>query len=184
MARTFIPIPQMWPKITPLTQACTWDKGWQEHPTKYPILDIVHRPVFQLKHSISETGFCLHLQVEPTQLVPIDRAGLCLRIGPEAESTPIYWALLSRFHLKTEIEAVDLLGQIYYYLKLQSLVFEYKLCNFSNCDGILTNLAEKVSDICIPNRLHGDTTHASSIFLCTLNLCTCVALGQTNLTTG
>jgi hypothetical protein len=29
---------------------------------------------FYLKHNVSETGFCLRFQVEPTQLSPIDRA--------------------------------------------------------------------------------------------------------------
>jgi hypothetical protein len=42
------------------------------------ILDIIHRPVFYLKHDVSETGFCLHLRVELTQLGPIDTASLCL----------------------------------------------------------------------------------------------------------
>jgi hypothetical protein len=32
------------------------------------ILDIIYRPVFFLKHHVLETGFCLHLQVEPTEL--------------------------------------------------------------------------------------------------------------------
>jgi hypothetical protein len=27
------------------------------------MLDIIHRPVLYLKHNVSETGFCLHLQV-------------------------------------------------------------------------------------------------------------------------
>jgi hypothetical protein len=36
-------------------------------------LDINSRPVFYLKHNVSETGFCLRLQVKPTQLGPIDR---------------------------------------------------------------------------------------------------------------
>jgi hypothetical protein len=38
------------------------------------ILDIIHRPVFHLKHNVSETGFCLHLPVEPMRLGPIDGA--------------------------------------------------------------------------------------------------------------
>jgi hypothetical protein len=42
------------------------------------ILDIINRPVFHLKHHVSETGFCLRLQVEPTQLGSTDRAILCL----------------------------------------------------------------------------------------------------------
>jgi hypothetical protein len=33
------------------------------------ILDIIHRPVFYMKH-ISETTFCIRLQVEHTQLGP------------------------------------------------------------------------------------------------------------------
>jgi hypothetical protein len=38
--------------------------------------DIVHRPVFYLKHYVSETGFFLRLQMKPTQSGPIDRASL------------------------------------------------------------------------------------------------------------
>jgi hypothetical protein len=40
------------------------------------ILDIIHRPVFYLKQDFSDTGFCLRLQVEPTQMGPTDRATL------------------------------------------------------------------------------------------------------------
>jgi hypothetical protein len=43
------------------------------------ILDIIHRPVFCLKHNVSETGFCLRLQLQPTQVVPTDRARFYLR---------------------------------------------------------------------------------------------------------
>jgi hypothetical protein len=32
------------------------------------ILDIILRPVFYLKHDVSDTAFCLRLQVEPTQI--------------------------------------------------------------------------------------------------------------------
>jgi hypothetical protein len=32
------------------------------------ILDIINRPVFNLKHDVLETGFCLCLHVEPTQV--------------------------------------------------------------------------------------------------------------------
>jgi hypothetical protein len=43
-------------------------------------LDIIHRLVhFLKKHNVSETGFCLRLQVKPTQLDPIDRASPYLR---------------------------------------------------------------------------------------------------------
>jgi hypothetical protein len=35
------------------------------------ILDIIHRPFFYLKHDVSETGFCLRLQVISIQFVPI-----------------------------------------------------------------------------------------------------------------
>jgi hypothetical protein len=49
-------------------------------------LDIVHRfvssknrPVYFSKHIFSETGFCLRLQVKPTQLGPIDRTSPYLR---------------------------------------------------------------------------------------------------------
>jgi hypothetical protein len=44
------------------------------------ILDIIHRPVFYLKHGVSETGFFLRLQVEPTQSVSASVSGLALSI--------------------------------------------------------------------------------------------------------
>jgi hypothetical protein len=34
------------------------------------ILDVIHRPVFYLKRDVSDNGFCLRLQVEPTQFGP------------------------------------------------------------------------------------------------------------------
>jgi hypothetical protein len=40
------------------------------------ILDIIHRPVFYLKHSVSEIGFWLRFQVEPSYFGPIDIARL------------------------------------------------------------------------------------------------------------
>jgi hypothetical protein len=51
---------------------------------------------FILKHDVSETGFCLHLQVEPIRVGPVVRASLNGVWG--------YWAHLSRSHLKTETE--------------------------------------------------------------------------------
>jgi hypothetical protein len=41
--------------------------------TNIMLLDIIQGPVF-IKNNVSETGFCLFVQVEPSQLVPIDRA--------------------------------------------------------------------------------------------------------------
>jgi hypothetical protein len=37
-----------------------------------------HRPVYIPKDNVSETGFCLRLQVKPTQLGRIDIASPCL----------------------------------------------------------------------------------------------------------
>jgi hypothetical protein len=50
---------------------------------------------FYLKRDFSETVSCPLIQVEPTQVGPIDRASLCLRAPP---TTPI------GLHLKTETE--------------------------------------------------------------------------------
>jgi hypothetical protein len=41
--------------------------------------DNISRPLFDLKHGISETGFCLRLQVEPTYVDRIDRGSPSLR---------------------------------------------------------------------------------------------------------
>jgi hypothetical protein len=43
------------------------------------VLDIIHCPFFYLKCIVSETGFCLRIQVEATQTDPIERASLCFR---------------------------------------------------------------------------------------------------------
>jgi hypothetical protein len=53
------------------------------------ILDIINGPVFYWKHYISDTAFCLGLQIEPTRMGHVGRASLSLR-------------RLSKFHLKTE----------------------------------------------------------------------------------
>jgi hypothetical protein len=84
------------------------------------ILDFICRPVFYLKHNVSEAEFCLRFQVEPTQLGPTDRPTPCLRNQllfvelcwfvkpywcccwcPQTQTSSIYSAQLSRFHLKT-----------------------------------------------------------------------------------
>jgi hypothetical protein len=43
-----------------------------------PVLNIIHCPVFYLKHDVSESGFCLRFQV-----------------GQEAEISSNYWTQLS-----------------------------------------------------------------------------------------
>jgi hypothetical protein len=50
------------------------------------------RPVYVAKHNVSETGFCLRLQVTPTQ------------IG----TSSIYWTQLNRCYLKTVTEVQSL----------------------------------------------------------------------------
>jgi hypothetical protein len=49
-----------------------------------PVFIWKHRPVYFSKHNVSDTGFCLRLQVKPTQLGPIDRASPYLRNDPES----------------------------------------------------------------------------------------------------
>jgi hypothetical protein len=53
--------------------------------TTITILWIIHRPVYYLKHDISETLFSLRLQVEPIQLGPINIAGL----SPSDRKNPV-----------------------------------------------------------------------------------------------
>jgi hypothetical protein len=38
------------------------------------IMVITHRPVFYFEHNVSEIGFCLRLQVEPSQMGPLGTA--------------------------------------------------------------------------------------------------------------
>jgi hypothetical protein len=46
-------------------------------------LDIIYRPVFYLNYDVSETLFCLRLQVEPTQMGQIE-SNLCFRTCPDS----------------------------------------------------------------------------------------------------
>jgi hypothetical protein len=74
---------------------------WKLSPYKsIIILDSIQRPVFYLKHDVSETEFCLRRQMEPSQMGPIKRASLFLR------TSSLFWAQLSRFHLKTKTESI------------------------------------------------------------------------------
>jgi hypothetical protein len=50
------------------------------------ILNIIHRPLFYLKHDISETGSHLRFRLERTHLWPIDRATIYLRTGDRIQS--------------------------------------------------------------------------------------------------
>jgi hypothetical protein len=52
-----------WRHLEPLTRQYT----------TLTVLDIIRCPVFYLKQSVSETGLCFRLQVEPTQLGRVDR---------------------------------------------------------------------------------------------------------------
>jgi hypothetical protein len=45
----------------------SWESFWLFNITM-TILNIIQRPVFHLKHDVSETGFCLHFQVETIML--------------------------------------------------------------------------------------------------------------------
>jgi hypothetical protein len=102
------------------------------------ILDIIHRPVFSLKYNVSETGFFLRLEVEPSQMglsdelvsVPRDRANLCLRTPA---TTPIRFitvdcSQLSRFHLKTHSSPRNVVFQIK----------DRKMDNVQNCKTLTT----------------------------------------------
>jgi hypothetical protein len=44
-------------------------------------MEMIHLPIFYLKHNASESGFCLRLPVEPTQFHRVRRQGLALSIG-------------------------------------------------------------------------------------------------------
>jgi hypothetical protein len=52
--------------------------------TTITILDTAHRPVFYMNHDVSDTGFNLRLQVEPTEFGltdPVRRQRLVPSIG-------------------------------------------------------------------------------------------------------
>jgi hypothetical protein len=52
-----------------------------------PVFILKHCPVYITKHNVSETGFCLRLQVKPIQLGRIDRPSPYLgRQNPVSET--------------------------------------------------------------------------------------------------
>jgi hypothetical protein len=57
-----------------------------------------NRPVYFSKHNVSETLFCLRLQVKPTQLGPIDRASPYHRTGRWIMSRNIIFILMYHRH--------------------------------------------------------------------------------------
>jgi hypothetical protein len=59
----------------------------QHRNTSVIILDIIDHFVFYFKHDISVTGFCIRLDVEPTQLDPIDRASL----SPDKSKSKLFY---------------------------------------------------------------------------------------------
>jgi hypothetical protein len=71
-------------------------------------LHIIHRPVLYLKHVLSETKFCLPIQVEPICFGSVDRPSLCFGCfagvcrEKERETGSICCAQLIEFHLKKE----------------------------------------------------------------------------------
>jgi hypothetical protein len=72
------------PKVSLQRRTEWWN--WKISPQKRQVMgititipEILHRPVFYLKHDISKTGFCLRLQVERIQVGTKDRDSLCLR---------------------------------------------------------------------------------------------------------
>jgi hypothetical protein len=71
----------------------------EEYTSNYHSSRHYLRTYIILEHDVSETSFCLRLQVEPTQWSPTPRASLSLRTAAtrETEIISIYWAQLSRF---------------------------------------------------------------------------------------
>jgi hypothetical protein len=69
--------------VVDLIGTCTENKREDEYCVfgHYPLSIFIERrrPVYFSKHRVSETGFCLRLQVKPTQLGPVDRASPYLR---------------------------------------------------------------------------------------------------------
>jgi hypothetical protein len=47
-------------------------------PITITVFDVIHLSVFYLKHDVSEVGFCLRFQVEPTQMGLKEILCLCL----------------------------------------------------------------------------------------------------------
>jgi hypothetical protein len=56
----------------------------------FNIPDIVHRPVFYMKHNVSGTGFCLLILLGPIQVGPIHKA------------SSVDWIQLGMYRLKTD----------------------------------------------------------------------------------
>jgi hypothetical protein len=58
--------------------------------------------LYFIKKHVSETGFCIHPQVERIQMGPPQRISLKLDQEREREPSSFYWAHQSRLNLKTD----------------------------------------------------------------------------------
>jgi hypothetical protein len=83
------------------------------------LLNNIHHPVYVSKHSVSETGHCLHPQVKPTLLGPIGRA------------SPYLWILFKSIR-------VDLKGQL----------FKLGLMDDPTCERFLEEVASAPHVLC------------------------------------
>jgi hypothetical protein len=106
----------------------------QEYETTHfitiTILDIIHWPNFYLNHDVSGTGFCLCVQIKPSQLgpIPVRRQSLALSTGskwvgstwrrkqnPVSETSYFKKWIMSRieiiiYHRHKPIDSINLLG--------------------------------------------------------------------------
>jgi hypothetical protein len=74
-------------KFDTKVRSIVWDDGIVTITNT--ILDIIHRSI--IYNNLSETGFCLRLQVEPTQLGPIYETSLWVRKEGLAPSIGPIW---------------------------------------------------------------------------------------------
>jgi hypothetical protein len=78
------------------------------------ILDIIHRPVFHLRHDDFGTWFCLRLKVEPTEMGPVGRANVYV------------WIIV--FQRKDgRIDNVQICDSLFRYIKTQQILIHKQL---------------------------------------------------------
>jgi hypothetical protein len=94
------------------------------------ILGITHRSDFYLNHDVSETGYCLRLQVSPAQFDSIDRANLCFRAASIYLSNRVCTTWRPKYNRVSETSCSE-------WNKHKNKIKDRTMGNDQNCDSYI-----------------------------------------------
>jgi hypothetical protein len=118
-------------------------------------LDILHNPVFIQNIKVSETGFCLRLQVQRTQLGPIDSVGPYLRISAPVKT--VQW-IMSRI---TEIVLI----RAYNHHRLLDFIYSGRCLPMFQRNVLPLSSGQSTEILSVSARIHNVTSEKTIIVI-------------------